>query len=81
MAVPRTCAKKTYGWCGALRALFDPPLSADLTFNDDTSLSKIYKIIDRFCEDIDLTYDIRKLIRDLIGDSGNLPASRSQASK
>ncbi len=45
----------------ALRALFDSPLSADLTFKGGTSLSKVYKIIDRFSEDIDLTYDIRKL--------------------
>lgn len=65
----------------ALRALFDSPLSADLTFKGGTSLSKVYKIIDRFSEDIDLTCDIRKLIPDLIGDSGDLPASRSQAGK
>ena len=45
-----------------LRALFESPLSADLTFKGGTSLSKAYKIIDRFSEDIDLTYDIRKLI-------------------
>lgn len=65
----------------ALRALFDSPLSADLTFKGGTSLSKVYKIIDRFSEDIDLTYDIRKLIPDLIGGSGDLPTSRSQAGK
>lgn len=64
-----------------LRALFDSPLSADLTFKGGTSLSKVYKIIDRFSEDIDLTYDIRKLIPNLVGDSGDLPASRSQAGK
>lgn len=45
-----------------LRALFDAPLAADLTFKGGTSLSKVYKVIDRFSEDIDLTYDIRKLI-------------------
>lgn len=65
----------------ALRALFDSPLSTDLTFKGGTSRSKVYKIIDRFSEDIDLTYDIRKLIPDLIGDSGDLPGSRSQAGK
>jgi hypothetical protein len=37
-----------------------------LTFKGGTSLSKAYKIIDRFSEDIDLTYDIRKLIADLV---------------
>lgn len=65
-----------------LRALFgSPPLSTDLTFKGGTSLSKVYKIIDRFSEDIDLTYDIRKLIPDLIGDGGRLPLSRSQTAK
>ena len=64
-----------------LRTLFESPLAADLTFKGGTSLSKVYKVIDRFSEDIDLTYDIRKLIPDLTGDGGELPASRSQASK
>lgn len=65
----------------ALRALFDAPIGADLTFKGGTSLSKVYKVIDRFSEDIDLTYDIRKLIPDLTGESGELPRSRSQAGK
>ncbi|MBU1664986.1 MAG: nucleotidyl transferase AbiEii/AbiGii toxin family protein [Gammaproteobacteria bacterium] len=64
-----------------LGALFDSPLSADLTFKGGTSLSKAYKVIDRFSEDIALTYDIRKLIDDLIGDDSALPSSRSQANK
>lgn len=64
-----------------LHALFESPLSSDLTFKGGTSLSKVYKIIDRFSEDIDLTYDIRKLIPDLIGQGRELPASRSQADK
>ena len=38
-------------------ALFDSPLTADLTFKGGTSLSKAYKVIDRFSEGIDLTYD------------------------
>lgn len=64
-----------------LRTLFESPLAADLTFKGGTSLSKVYKIIDRFSEDIDLICDIRKLIPDLIGEGGELPASRSQAAK
>jgi len=64
-----------------LGALFKSPLAADLTFKGGTSLSKVYKIIDRFSEDIDLTYDIRKLIADLTGGEEFLPANRSQASK
>jgi Nucleotidyl transferase AbiEii toxin, Type IV TA system len=65
----------------SLRTLFDSPLAVDLTFKGGTSLSKAYKIIDRFSEDIDLTCDIRKLIADLIGSDGDLPANRSQADK
>jgi len=65
----------------ALNALFSSSLASDLTFKGGTSLSKAYKIIDRFSEDIDLTYDIRKLIADLVDDGGALPGSRSQAGK
>ena len=66
---------------GQLSALFEPALAADLTFKGGTSLSKAYKIIDRFSEDLDLTYDIRKLIADLTGGEEFLPTSRSQAGK
>lgn len=64
-----------------LGALFDSALAADLTFKGGTSLSKAYKVIDRFSEDIDLTCNIRKLIPDLMGGDGFLPSSRSQAGK
>ena len=64
-----------------LGVLFDSPLAANLTFKGGTSLSKAYRIIDRFSEDIDLTCDIRKLIPDLTGGDGFLPANRSQANK
>jgi hypothetical protein len=56
-------------------------LAADLTFKGGTSLSKAYKVIDRFSEDIDLTCDIRKLINELTSDDNALPTSRSQANK
>lgn len=64
-----------------LSTLFGSPVGADLTFKGGTSLSKAYRIIDRFSEDLDLTYDIRKLIADLTGGEEFLPTSRSQASK
>ena len=64
-----------------LRTLFASPLAADLTFKGGTTLSKVYKVVDRFSEDIDLTYDIRKLIPDLMGEGGELPASRSQGGR
>ncbi|MFO1268981.1 MAG: nucleotidyl transferase AbiEii/AbiGii toxin family protein [Rubrivivax sp.] len=64
-----------------LGTLFGSPVGADLTFKGGTSLSKAYRIIDRFSEDLDLTFDIRKLIADLTGGEAFLPTSRSQAGK
>ena len=51
-----------------------------MTFKGGTSLSKVYKVIDRFSEDIDLTYDIRELVPDLLRDGNPIPASASQDS-
>lgn len=62
-----------------LGALFGDPLGDDLVFKGGTSLSKVYGAIRRFSEDIDLTYDIRKLVPDLVdGAEDALPASRSE---
>ena len=52
----------------ALAAIYSSPLADTLTFKGGTSLSKVYKVIDRFSEDIDLTYDIRELVPDLLRD-------------
>lgn len=66
-----------------LSALFRSPFAPHLVFKGGTSLSKIYKAIDRFSEDIDVTYDIRAIAPDLVKDAGPeaLPPSRSQAKK
>ena len=62
-----------------LRTLFGAPFAGSLVFKGGTSLSKAYGAIRRFSEDVDLTYDIRDIAADLIGDSANpLPANRSQ---
>lgn len=60
-----------------LSVLYDSEVGNHLTFKGGTSLSKAYKIIDRFSEDVDLTYDIRELI----GRGDPPPESRSQADK
>ena len=63
----------------AIRTLFGAPIGAPLVFKGGTSLSKAYHAIGRFSEDVDLTYDIRALAPDLVGDSPDaLPTSRSQ---
>ena len=45
-------------------------------------MSKAYGVIRRFSEDVDLTYDIRAIASDLVGDSEvPLPATKSQEKK
>ncbi|XXG26403.1 MAG: nucleotidyl transferase AbiEii/AbiGii toxin family protein [Ferrovum myxofaciens] len=45
-------------------------------------MSKAYGVIRRFSEDVDLTYDIRAIAADLVGDAdAPLPASKSQEKK
>ncbi len=66
----------------SLKRIFGGPYAARLVFKGGTSLSKAYKVIRRFSEDIDLTYDIREIAGDLIGESGSvLPPSKSQEKK
>ena len=65
----------------SLHALFESPLGKDLTFKGGTSLSKAYGVIDRFSEDIDLTYDICELISDRIVGSDPIPPTYSQAKR
>lgn len=63
----------------ALEHLFGGPHAAHLVFKGGTSLSKAYSVIRRFSEDVDLTYDIRVIAPDLIGDAATpLPATKSQ---
>ena len=63
----------------AIQTLFGTPIGASLIFKGGTSLSKAYRAIGRFSEDVDLTYDIRAIAPDLVGDSPDpLPTSRSQ---
>lgn len=66
----------------SLQHLFTGPYAQHLVFKGGTSLSKAYGVIRRFSEDVDLTYDIRAIVSDLIGDTGSpLPASKSQEKK
>ena len=66
----------------ALRHLFAGPHAQHLVFKGGTSLSKAYGVIRRFSEDVDLTYDIRAIAPDLIGNAqSSWPASRSQEKK
>jgi hypothetical protein len=66
----------------ALRHLFAGPYADTLVFKGGTSLSKAYGVIRRFSEDVDLTYDIRAIAGDLVGDAdAPLPTTKSQEKK
>ncbi len=63
-----------------LGVLFDTPFADHLTFKGGTSLSKVWRVINRFSEDVDVTFDIRAFAPDLVSDAGDeaLPPTRSQ---
>ncbi|MGO7400157.1 MULTISPECIES: nucleotidyl transferase AbiEii/AbiGii toxin family protein [Rhizobium] len=63
----------------ALQTLYGTTLGDHLVFKGGTSLSKAYNAIRRFSEDVDLTYDIRALAHDLVGENEEaLPKTRSE---
>ena len=63
-----------------LSVLFDAPFAEHLTFKGGTSLSKVWRAIRRFSEDVDITYDIRAFAPDMVSGAGDeaLPPTRSQ---
>ena len=63
-----------------LATMFNSPFGSHLTFKGGTSLSKVYHAIERFSEDIDITYDIRALAPDLAAqdDTEALPTDTRQ---
>ncbi len=65
----------------SLSAIYESTLSSKITFKGGTSLSKVYRIIDRFSEDVDLTYDIRELAADFLQQGNPIPASSRQEKK
>jgi hypothetical protein len=73
--------EKDFWVCWALQQLFTmSDLAPNLTFKGGTSLSKVWKLIDRFSEDIDLTID-RAALGFGGADGPDQAASRKQQSK
>lgn len=65
-----------------LDALFRQDFGSALTFKGGTSLSKVFRVIDRFSEDVDLTFDIRSLLPEFASVDGDpIPVSRSAADR
>jgi Nucleotidyl transferase AbiEii toxin, Type IV TA system len=61
-----------------LDALFTSEFAQHLVFKGGTSLSKGYDVIERFSEDIDVTYDIRQLVPELAAEDP-IPKTNAQA--
>ena len=62
-----------------LKQLYASHYAKHLIFKGGTSLSKAYRAIERFSEDIDITYDIRAIAGDLVAQTPDgLPKTRSQ---
>jgi predicted nucleotidyltransferase component of viral defense system len=65
-----------------LQQLFESSDAEHLIFKGGTSLSKAYGVIERFSEDVDITYDIRAIAPDLVAKTADgFPETRSQQQK
>lgn len=53
--IPASHVEKDFWVCWMLQRLFSPPLVQGMVFKGGTSLTKVWKAINRFSEDIDLT--------------------------
>lgn len=62
--------------CWALNKLFAMPGHLQMAFKGGTSLSKVFNLIDRFSEDIDITIDYREFVKEITGKE-----SRSELTK
>ncbi len=58
---PALVLEKDFWVCWILEVLFSMPNAHPMAFKGGTSLSKVYDIIHRFSEDIDITLDYRKI--------------------
>ena len=56
---PAVILEKDIWVCWALQAVFSIPDHHPMAFKGGTSLAKVYGIIDRFSEDVDITLDYR----------------------
>ena len=65
----------------ALSVIYGSDYGAHLSFKGGTSLSKVYGVIDRFSEDVNLTYDIRRFLPDFDVTPDGIPPSKSRGRK
>jgi hypothetical protein len=77
MGLQAVSVEKDFWVCWTLRELFTlPGIGTHLTFKGGTSLSKAWKLIERFSEDIDLVVD-----KDILGFGGEAAPDRAPSNK
>lgn len=77
MGLQAVSVEKDFWVCWTLRELFAlPGIGEHLTFKGGTSLSKAWKLIERFSEDIDLIVD-----KDVLGFGGDAAPDQSPSNK
>jgi hypothetical protein len=77
LGLPAASIEKDFWVCWTLRELFDlPEMGSHLTFKGGTSLSKAWKLISRFSEDIDIVID-----REVLGFGGDASPDRASSRK
>lgn len=74
---PADVLEKDVWLCWVLRELFSIQSGVRMSFKGGTSLSKVFGVIQRFSEDIDITLDYRDLIPDAVTGPFSLQLSRS----
>jgi len=62
--------------CWVLKVLFEKDAGSRMVFKGGTSLSKVFGLIHRFSEDVDITLDYRDLIPAIPSPDGNLNKSQ-----
>ena len=77
MGLQAVSVEKDFWVCWTLRELFRlPGIGQHLTFKGGTSLSKAWKLIERFSEDIDLVVD-----KEVLGFGGNSAPGKAPSNK
>lgn len=77
MGLQAVSVEKDFWVCWTLRELFRlPGIGEHLTFKGGTSLSKAWKLIERFSEDIDLVVD-----KEVLGFGGNTAPGKAPSNK
>lgn len=77
MGLDATSVEKDFWVCWTLREIFaHPEHGAHITFKGGTSLSKAWKLIQRFSEDIDLIVD-----KEVLGFGGDAALDKAPSNK